>query len=189
MPQTSGNSIKTPQENLADSSLEFVYHGLRLREGTDTAFDPEDRLATLEAIHHSPLKLVSLVEPIGPEHTNEEIADSFLTTMRYGAVVSGAMKRIAVKGTPLGELPEISEERLAQIVAVTRLAAGFNAPDICVHTPSELAIEWGANVVVVETGAIPRDTYYSTKGDWNGFSPDAAKKWFNSKGYHIASKW
>lgn len=169
--------------------MEFVYHALRLREGTDTAFDPNDRRATLEVIRYSPLKLASLVEPIGPEHTNEEIADSFLTAMTYGAVLSGAMKRIAVKGTPLGELPEISEKRHAQIAAVTRLAAGFNVPDICVHTPSELAIEWGANVVVVETGAIPRDTCCSTKGEWNRFPPNAAKRWFNSKGYRVASDW
>lgn len=175
-------------KRMVDAGLEFIYHTLRLREGIDTKFNPNDRLATLEAVKNSPLKLVSLVEPIGTEHTNEEIADSFLTALEYKAVVTGGMARVPVNGTPLGTLPALSKERLAQIVAVTRLAAGFNAPDICVHQASELAIKWGANVVVVETGAIPRDTCCNSKDEWNGFDPDTAKKWFNSNGYQVFSK-
>lgn len=170
------------------AGMEFVYHSLRLREGIDTKFNPNDRLKTLEAIHKSPLKLVSLVEPIGIEHTNKEIADSFLTAIRYGALVTGGMSRVPVKGTPLGNLPAVSEERLAQIAAVTRLAANFHAPDICIHRNSQLAIEWGANVAVVESGAIPRDTCFETKEDWNGFDPETAKAWFTDKGYQVFSK-
>lgn len=175
-------------QKMFNAGLEFVYHSLRLREGMDTKFNPHDRLATLEAVKNSPLKLVSLVEPIGIEHTNEEIADSFLNIMKYKAVVTGGMKRVPVRGTPLGELSALPEERLAQIVAVTRLAAGFNAPDICVHQASERAFKWGANVAVVETGAIPRDTCCSSKDEWNGFDPDTAKKWFNCYNYQVFSK-
>lgn len=173
---------------MVEGGLEFIYHTLRLREGLDTKFNPKDRLATLEAVKNSPLKLVSLVEPIGAEHTNEEIADSFLTAMEYKAAVTGGMARVPVKGTPLGGVPALPQERLAQIVAVTRLAAGFNAPDICVHQASELAIKWGANVAVVETGAIPRDTCCSSKDEWKGFDPDTAKKWFSSRGYQVFSR-
>lgn len=187
-----GLNVGEFDENLAkrmtDAGLEFVYHTLRLREGTDTRFDPAERLATLNAVSKSTLNLVSLVEPLGIEHTNEEIADTFLTAMKYGATVTGCMERIPVKGTPLGELPAVSERRLAQVIAVTRLAAGSLAPDICVHRASELAMEWGANVTVVETGAIPRDTCCSPKSEWRGFDPDAAKKWFESKGYQVFSK-
>lgn len=136
-------------EKLAANGLDFVYHSLRLREGINTKFNPQDRLATMEAVKNSPIKLVSLVEPIGIEHSNEEIADAFLTAMKYHALVTGAMERIPVQGTPLGKLPAIEEKRLAQIIAVTRLAANFHAPDICVHRASELAMEWGANVTVV----------------------------------------
>lgn len=175
-------------KKMADAGLEFVYHTLRLREGIDTRFNPSERLATMEAVKKSPLKLVSLIEPIGIEHTNEEIADAFLTAMKYGAVVTGGMERIPVEGTPLGNLPRISEKRLAQISAVTRLAAGFHAPDICVHRASEIAMEWGANVTVVETGAIPRDTCCSSKVEWKGFTHEMAKKWFNSKGYCVFSR-
>ncbi|AOY77799.1 radical SAM protein [Clostridium formicaceticum] len=173
---------------MANSGLEFIYHTLRLREGIDTKFNPSDRLATLETVKNSSLKLVSLVEPIGVEHTNEEIADAFLIAMRYKAAVTGGMARVPVKGTPLGEFPALSKERLAQIVAVTRLAAGFSAPDICVHQASELAIQWGANVAVVETGAIPRDMCCSSKEAWRGFDPDTAKQWFRSSGYQVFAK-
>lgn len=178
---------KTAQK-MCHAGLEFVYHSLRLREGIDTRFNPQERLATLEAVKNSSLKLVSLVEPIGIEHTNEEIADSFLNIMKYKAVVTGGMERVPVKGTPLGEIAALSEKRLAQIVAVTRLAAGFNAPDICVHKASELAFKWGANVTVVETGSIPRGTCGSSKDRWNGFDTDTAKKWFKAQGYQVFSQ-
>lgn len=172
-------------QRMVDSGLDFVYHTLRLREGIDTRFNPAERTATLEAVHQSALKLVSLIEPLGIEHTNEEIADSFLTAMKYGAVVTGCMERIPVAGTPLGQLPGISERRLAQVIAVTRLAAGFHAPDICVHRASPLAMEWGANVTVVETGAIPRDTRCASKKEWQGFTPERAKEWFEAEGYQV----
>ncbi|MEA4988818.1 MAG: radical SAM protein [Anaerovorax sp.] len=175
-------------QRMADAGLEFMYHSLRLREGIDTKFNPDERIATLEAIKNSPLKLVSLVEPIGVEHTNEEIADTFLNIMKFKAVVTGGMQRVPVLGTPLGKYPAISKERLAQIIAVTRLAAGFHAPDICVHKASELAFQWGANVAVVETGAVPRDICCSSTDEWNGFNPDTAKKWFNQSGYQVFSK-
>jgi biotin synthase len=176
-------------KKMEDAGLGFIYHTLRLREGIDTKFNPKDRLVTLEAAKDSPLKLVSLVEPVGIEHTNEEIADSLLNIIEYKAVVTGAMGRVPVKGTPLGEIPEIPEERLAQIIAISRLTAGFNAPDICVHKASELAISWGANVVVVETGAIPRDNCrFSSENEWNDFKPDKARRWFEANGYHVFSK-
>ncbi|MDD4799244.1 MAG: radical SAM protein [Clostridia bacterium] len=175
-------------KKIADAGVSFVYHTLRLREGVDTGFAPTERLATLKAVANSPLKLVSLIEPLGIEHTNEEIADAFLTAMKYKAVVTGCMERIPVNGTPLGALPAVSERRLAQVIAVTRLAAGFHAPDICVHRASELAIEWGANVAVVEKGAIPRDICYSSKIEWQGFGSEKAKEWFESKGYHVFSQ-
>lgn len=176
-------------KKMGDAGLGFVYHTLRLREGIDTKFNPKDRLATLEAVRNSSMKLVSLVEPVGIEHTNEEIADSLLNIIKYKAAVTGAMGRVPVKGTPLGEIPEIPEARLAQIIAVSRLTAGFNAPDICVHKASELAISWGANVVVVEMGAIPRDNCrFSSETEWNDFKPGKAKKWFKENGYKVFSK-
>ncbi|WP_373218077.1 radical SAM protein [Ruminococcus sp. 5_1_39BFAA] len=167
------------------SGADGVYHALRLREGIDTIFDPKDRLNTLASVRDSQLKLIHLVEPVGPEHTNEEIADVLLNSIRYGVVVSGAMARTPVKGTPLGELPALSEKRLAQIIAVTRLCSGVR--DICAHPPSKAVIQSGANVVVIERGAIPRDTEVADSL-WNAFTPDTAKAYFTECGYQVIQK-
>ena len=57
------------------SGIDVVYHSLRLGEGQTTCFRPEERKATLAAVRDSDLKLAHLVEPVGPEHTDDEIAD------------------------------------------------------------------------------------------------------------------
>lgn len=169
---------------LKRSGIDFIYHSLRLGEGRDTRFDPQERLNTLEAVKNSPLDLVYLVEPIGPEHNNEEIADIILSAVRYGAKVSGAMARVPVKGTPLGNTPQLPDRRLAQITAVTRLAGGNSILDICSHPPTREAVRWGANVLVVETGSIPRDGAYA-KEDWNGFTPKDARRMFEENGFRM----
>lgn len=173
---------------MSASGLEFIYHAVRLREGADTRFDPEDRLATMDSVKRSSLKLVSFAEPIGVEHTDEEIADSLINTMDYDTIIAGGMARVPVAGTPLGKYPSITEERLAQIAAVARLAAGRSVPDISVHPPSELALRWGANVLIVEKGSIPRYAGSSSSGEWNGFDTGNAKEWFGSNGYTIYNK-
>lgn len=173
---------------LYEMGVNFIYHSLRLGEGKDTRFNPQDRLNTLNAIKNSPLDLVYLVEPIGIEHTNEEIADICLSAIEHKAIVSGAMARIPVEGTPLGKYPQISDERLAQIVAVTRLAGGYQVPDICVHPASELAIQYGANVAVIETGSVPRDSCACFKDKWNQFDSLIANAWFERNGYKIYQK-
>ncbi|MEG1500491.1 MAG: radical SAM protein [Clostridiales bacterium] len=172
---------------LQKAGINFIYHSLRLREGINTIFDPQDRLNTLQAVKDSPLDLVFLTEPVGIEHTNEEIADNFLTAVHYGAKVSGCMARVPVPGTPLGELPALSPERVAQIAAITRLAGGNIVNDICVHPANQLAMEWGANVAVVETGSVPRNENY-TQDQWQGFDPQTAKEWFKKAGYNLYNK-
>ena len=72
-----------------------------------------------------------------------------------GAVIMGAMARVPVPGTPKAHLGQISEEKLARIIAVSRLVGGEVAQEICVHPPSDAAVAAGANAVVVETGAVP----------------------------------
>lgn len=170
---------------LASCGVNFIYHSLRLGEGKDTRFTPQVRLDTLKAVRDSPLSLVFLVEPVGIEHTNEELADLCLLTAQYGAIVSGAMARIPVAGTPLGVHPQVSDERMAQIIAVTRLACGRHVPGICIHPGTQLAMEFGANVTVIETGSIPRDTCCCSGGKWNQFDAARAKELFQNAGYTV----
>lgn len=162
-----------------------VYHALRLREGTDTPFDPAERSATMKNVSASGMTLISLVEPIGCEHTDEEIADSFLNAVACGAKICGAMARFPVMGTPFGSSPMISGVRLAHVVAALRLSGGSAVRDICVHKATLEALESGANVMVVESGAIPRDSDFSEK-DWAGVDMARARAMLDSAGYEIS---
>lgn len=170
---------------LRDSGADGVYHALRLGEGRDTPFDPEGRRAALNRITRAGLLLAHLVEPLGAEHSNEEIADAFLAAQAAGALVCGVMARNNVPGTPLENAAPVPEKRLAQIAAVTRLCGGRKMPWICVHPPVSLAAEWGANVVVVETGAVPRDDR-EIPGEWHGFTIAKARKLLSDAGYTVS---
>lgn len=164
--------------------VDGIYHAVRLREGIDTGFEPADRRQTLKAIQKSPLKLIHLVEPLGPEHTNEEIADAFLGAMEYGVFLSGVMARVPVKGTPLGDTKQLSKERAAHITAVLRLTGGYMVPNICIHPVSDQAVKAGANVVVIEKGAIPRDDK-PVKEAWHHFTPGRGRALFEKNGYNV----
>lgn len=169
---------------MREAGIDVVYHSLRLGEGTSTCFRPEERLATLRAVRDSDLRLAHLVEPVGPEHTDEEVADIVLTALAHGAALGGAMARINVKGTPFGSRPPLPDRRLAQIVAVTRLCGGINMPDICVHPPRREALDWGANVMVVETGAVPR-AEAECGAEWQRFTVADAQRLFTEAGYRV----
>jgi hypothetical protein len=152
----------------------------------NTKFAIADRLATMQAVKDSPLKLNFCVEPLGIEHSNEEIADRFLLGCEYGATRIGSMARVPVKGTPLADLPQISERRLAQITAVIRLASGTG--DVSVHPPCEEAVAWGCNSLCIEIGANPRDTEYVPDSEWKHFTAMQAKAWFEKYGYKFCNK-
>jgi len=160
-------------EQMHAAGYRVAYHVYRLREGTDTGINPAARLQTLENIRRSALQLAYLVEPVGVEHTAREIATEMVRARDFGATLTGAMARVPVPGTPLGELPPLPEEKLTHVVAVSRLVAGDTATDICVHPPTETAVAAGANVVVVETGAVPRDRQ-EMRQEWRGLTMDQA---------------
>ncbi len=177
-----------PEETAAmkAAGVTTVYHSLRLGEGTTTCFRVEERLATLAAVRDSELDLAHLVEPVGPEHSNEELADVLLTALRHAAALCGVMARVNVRGTPCGDAAqqELDPLRLAQIAAVTRLAGGSQTPDICVHPPTPQALAWGANVLVVETGAIPRAKQESNE-EWRAFTVEDAQTMLQQAGYAV----
>ena len=74
--------------------------------------------------------------------------------------------------------------RLAQIAAVTRLVGGVQTPDICVHPPTPQALAWGANVLVVETGAVPRADTESAE-EWRQFTVQDALSLLLEAGYSL----
>ncbi len=180
-----GEMTREIAEKVAAGGIYGAYHALRLREGRDTPFDVQTRIDTMRSISASPLKLISLTEPIGPEHSSEEIADCFLNAVDCGAVMGGAMARFPVPGTPFAGTRRLSDGEMAHIVAVLRLSGGSAIRDICVHPASDLAMRSGANVLVVECGAIPRDAVYA-ESDWAQTDMALARRRLTEAGYRIS---
>ena len=171
-------------DKMYEAGFNGIYHAIRLREGVDTRFNVEDRRKTLAEVRDSKLKLIHLFEPLGEEHTPEEIAERFLESVSYGVSISGVMARIPVKGTSLGDTKRISDNKIAKNVAIIRLSGGDVVKDICVHPASTLAIYAGANVTVIEKGAVLRDINLSCD-EWNDFKCLEAAQLFVDRGYAI----
>lgn len=168
-------------QKLKQAGVAVIYHTIRLREGTDTGLTIEDRIATLKAMQAAGLKMAALVEPLGPEHTDEEIVQAAFRLKQYDIRLGGVMARVPVPGTPLYDLGAVSEERQVRVIAMTRLVYGSEVDSICIHPPLADALKAGANTVVVESGAIPRDQSTS-ESTWRGFNPVDAHKLFADNG-------
>jgi biotin synthase len=140
-----------------------VYHALRLREGIENAIDPAQRLESIRNFQEAGLWVGTCVEPIGPEHTNEELADMILFTASLRPAFSGAARRIPIPGTEMAKRGMISELRMAQCVAVTRLAMPRETRGNCTHEPCALGTAVGANLLWAEIGANPRDNQEKTE--------------------------
>ena len=168
---------------LFDAGFQSAYHTLHLREGIDTPFPPETRLRTLKAISESKLKLNCGIDPIGSEHTSEEIADLICTLREFRPVTICAMKRVGAKGTPLGEVPDADDVRIVQIAAVLRFAFTGNVSSV---PPNRQAMMWGANGTSIGTGANPRDSVHdrSTVGKWR-FDHDSVRGMLAECGYDV----
>ena len=166
---------------LKEAGYNSAYHTLHLREGIDTPFPPERRLRTMRAISESPLNLTCGVDPIGIEHTDEEIADIICTLRSFDPASICSMKRINAKGTPVGDLEEVSDRRIAQIAAIIRFASHRNVSAV---PPSKIAMQWGASGTSIGTGANPRDSIHdpSTVGRWR-FDHDKVRQDFLDCGY------
>lgn len=177
-----GELDETAVKKLVDAGFTGVYHTLRLREGVDTPFDPAVRIATLNAVTDSPLYLAVGLDPIGIEHTNEELADRLLFLRSINPSGICTMKRVNVKGTPMGDYEGVSDIRMAQIVAVVRLVA--SGRNVAIHPPIQKGMEWGANNAALETGADPRREQQHV-GVWSDLGHDGTKQMFINAGYDM----
>ncbi len=151
---------------LRKAGISGAYHVCRLREGVDTALDPQQRKDTIKAIIDAGLDWYYCCEPIGPEHSSAELVEQLFLGIEYGCVQHAAMRRVYVDGMPLAQYGQISELRLAQVTAVVALAsmACPQTKGIGVHEPNLIGLTSGANVIYAETGANPRDTEEETTG-------------------------
>ncbi len=159
-------------KRLRDAGFAGIYHAVRIGEGRDTTIRPETRLKTIQAAREAGLLVGSCVEPVGPEHTPEEIAEKILIGREIQPCYSGAARRITVPGSPLEKYGMITEYRMAFLVAVVRLAMGRELIGNCTHEPNLLGAAAGANLFWAEAGANPRDTETETsKGRGWSVSP------------------
>lgn len=177
-----GDFTEEQATELLDAGFQGVYHVFRLREGKDTGINPASRLRTLEAIKNSALDLSYCVEPIGPEHSPEELVEEMFRGKELGAVNCASMWRVPVPGVPLAKLGKISELTLAKVVAVTRIVVGNSIKAMGVHEPRMLPLLAGANQIYAETGPNPRDTVEDTSRG-RGFSVEACKNMLKEAGY------
>ena len=95
------------------------------------------RTASRRHAKEAGLKVFTCCEPIGPEHTVDELVDSVFLAIDLGLDINAAMPRVAVPGSPMAHLGTISQERLAHIVACITLAfCNVGHPFMMVHEPS-----------------------------------------------------
>lgn len=161
-----------------------AYHVCRLREGLDTALDPAVRKKTFSVIREAGLDFYYCCEPIGPEHDAEELVEQLFLGIEYGCFQHAAMRRVYVPGSPLAGRGQITEQRLAQVVAVVALATlgCAQTQNIAVHEPNLLGLAAGANAVYAETGANPRDTQADTSVN-RGLDMAACRKMVYESGF------
>jgi biotin synthase len=158
-----GDQSSDRAQKIKDAGYAGVYHALRLREGVDSSLSPTVRKNSIRNFQEAGLIVGTCVEPIGPEHTGEELAESIRFTASITPAYSGAARRIAIPGTPMALRGMISEKRMAQIVAVTRLGMPRTVMGNCTHEPNLLGAVTGANLFWAEAGANPRDVQEKTE--------------------------
>jgi biotin synthase len=162
-----GDFDRSQALELKASGVNGAYHILRLREGIDSAISPEQRKATIRHIKESGMDWYYCCEPIGPEHTPDELAERIFLGIEFGCAQHAAMRRVFIPTSPLARHGQITELRLAQTVAAVTLAS-LQCPEtqsICVHEPNLLGLLSGANAIYAETGANPRDANKNTLGN------------------------
>jgi biotin synthase len=171
---------------LKDAGFSGVYHALRLGEGRDTTIPPEKRLKTFRHAKDAGLFLGTCVEPVGPEHTIEELVEKTIITREANPVYSGAARRIPIANTELARFGAVSETRMAHILSVVRLALGYEIPGNCTHEPNVVGAAAGANLLWAEAGTNPRDTEKETEGR-RGMSVQQCSEIFKEAEWNILS--
>jgi biotin synthase len=149
---------------LKEAGFAGIYHALRLGEGKDSTIPPARRLQTFRHAEEAGLVLGTCLEPVGPEHTIEELVEKTIITREANPAYSGAARRIPIPNTELCRYGLVSELRMAHILAVVRLALGCAIPGNCTHEPNVIGAAAGANLFWAETGSNPRDTEKETEG-------------------------
>lgn len=147
---------------LVESGFTGIYHAVRLGEGVITRIDPKTRLETVKNAHKVGLVIGTCLEPVGPEHTLDELVEKTLITRDMKPGYSGAGRRITIPGSPLEKYGMRNYADMAHVLAAVRLAMGYDVIGNCTHEPNLLGPMAGATLLWAESGSNPRDTKEDT---------------------------
>jgi biotin synthase len=178
-----GDQSLANARKVKEAGYSGVYHALRLREGSDSGLSPEKRKESIRNFQEAGLGVGTCVEPVGPEHTSEELADMILFTASFNPSYSGAARRIPIPGTEIAKRGSISELRMAQVVAITRMGMPGTVIGNCTHEPCTLGGLAGANLFWAEVGANPRDTEEKTE-EGRGETVESCRALFRECGWN-----
>ena len=179
-----GDFSSVQARQLRQAGFTGAYHIRRLREGIDTDITPERRQETIENIQAAGLELYYCIEPIGPEHSYDEIADEMIRARRLGVRAMAVMRRTPVPGTPLAAKGKISSLELTKIAAVTRLVSRPER-SMNVHEVTPMSLLAGVNQLYAEEGANPRDASVYTEKS-RGYSVAQVRELLLDAEYELA---
>jgi len=161
--------------SLKAAGLTGAYHVCRLGEGRDTHLTAAQRMRTIERTREVGLDWYNSCEPIGPEHTVEEIVEQIFMGMDLGPCQHAVMRRFPVPASSLFHHGRLPLARQAQVVAVVALATleTETLRSVAVHESNVLGLMSGANALYPEAGEPvenPADSAGELDGDKDGFS-------------------
>jgi biotin synthase len=168
---------------LKAAGVNGIYHAVRLGEGVVTGIAAETRLDTMANAQQAGLKLSTCLEPIGPEHGAEEIADIAKICMDARPMTSGVGRRVAVEGTKTAVYGMLSQPQNALYAAAYRLADHHTKLIASAH--SELMANSGSNLAWSEVGSNPRDRHGKTEKHGMGRTMEAVAKTFREAGWEV----
>ena len=152
-----GDRTEKEFRELKKAGADSAYHVCRMGEGKDTSLAPEERYRTMKNIKDAGLSLFTCTEPIGSEHSDEDIVNNYFRGLETGCDCGHAALRMPVFGTPLGGVPTLSIKRYRQIQSVLGLATAW-------HSGGKRVTGWdtgyytGDNSLSAELAASPRDS-------------------------------
>lgn len=179
-----GDFTASQAKDLVDAGFAGVYHVIRMGEGEFTSIPVSRRLETIRHAKEAGLKVGMCVEPVGPEHSIEELVEKTVYTRDLEAVFSGSMRRTAIEASELCKYGQVSYERMATIVAAVSLATGMGVRGNCTHEPNQLAVYAGANLLWAEVGSNPRDTEADTSSS-RGWTVNRCRDLYHECGWDV----
>ncbi len=118
-----GDLEPSEARELKKAGVDSAYHALRLGESIDNRLEPVDRARTMRNLISAGIPVAAGVEPIGPEHTMNEICESFEHAMGEGCQCCSASARIPVPGTRMFSSGSISDRKLKLIRSALLLSS------------------------------------------------------------------